>query len=158
MLRSQDITMYEADKLGGDSADPYVGFFKLYEDGIAEGWHVSPEIFTERTIGSVEQDPLVYGSSPDSMSWCAFQYCSMYPAMNNAAPEDMEIGITTWPSDAPQKSNYLKPTMFWAVTKDCKNLEASVKFINYFTHGISQRFLVIRHYNSPRMYCTMPAF
>ena len=136
VLRADDIVMYESDKLGGDSAEPYVEFFQLYEEGINEGWHVSPEIFTERTIGSVEQDPMVYGSSPDSMSWCAFQYNSMYAALKNAAPEGMKIGITTWPSDNPQKSNYLKPSMFWAVSKDCKNPEEAVKFIDFYTNSV----------------------
>lgn len=136
MLRAQDIVMYESDKLGGDSAQPYIDFFQVYEDGIKEGWHVSPEIFTERTIGSVEQDPMVYGSSPEAMSWCAFQYSSMYAAIKNAAPDDMEIGISTWPSDDAEKSDYLKPSMFWAVSKDCKNPEEAVKFIDFYTNSL----------------------
>ena len=45
--------------MGGESAEPYVNFFKLYEDGIKDGWVVDPSVFAERTIGSVEQDPLV---------------------------------------------------------------------------------------------------
>ena len=60
--------------MGGESAEPYVNFFKLYEDGIKDGWVVDPSVFAERTIGSVEQDPLVYGSSPETMSWCSFSY------------------------------------------------------------------------------------
>ena len=51
------------------TSDPYIEFFKLYEDGIKDGWMVSPAVFAERTIGSVEQDPLIYGSSPETMSW-----------------------------------------------------------------------------------------
>ena len=33
-LRADDIVLYQDGKLGGDSADPYINFFKLYEDGI----------------------------------------------------------------------------------------------------------------------------
>ena len=82
-LRADDIVMYEDGKMGGDSAEPYIEFFKLYEDGIKEGWHVAPSIFAERTIGSVEQDPLVYGSSPETMSWCSFSYSNQYSAIIN---------------------------------------------------------------------------
>lgn len=71
-LRADDIVLYQDGKMGGDSADSYVKFFKLYEDGIKDGWVVDPSVFAERTIGSVEQDPLVYGSSPATMSWCSF--------------------------------------------------------------------------------------
>lgn len=136
MLRAQDIVLYEEDGLGGDSSQSYIDFFRLYEEGIQENWHVGPEIFTERVIGSVEQDPMIYGESPGDMSWCAFQYASMYPAVSNAVSEKFEIGIACWPSDNIEKSNYLKPSMFWAVTKDCKNPEEAVQFIDYYTNSV----------------------
>lgn len=73
-LRADDIVLYEDGKLGGDSYEPYADFFKLYEDGLKDGYVIDPSVFAERSIGSVEQDPLVYGSSPETMSWCAFAY------------------------------------------------------------------------------------
>ncbi len=135
-LRADDIVMFEDGKLGGDSADPYIEFFKLYEDGISEGWHVNPAIFAERTIGSVEQDPLVYGSSPETMSWCSFSYSNQYSAIKNAAPEGMEIGITTWPSKDPAKSDYLKPSQFFAISTDSQNPDEAAKILNFFTNSV----------------------
>ena len=90
-LRADDIVLYQDGKLGGDSADPYINFFKLYEDGIKDGWVVDPSVFAERTIGSVEQDPLVYGSSPETMSWCSFSYSNQLTAIENAVPEGTEL-------------------------------------------------------------------
>ena len=135
-LRADDIVMFEEGKLGGDSADPYIEYLKLYEDGIKDGWHVDPSIFAERTIGSVEQDPLVYGSSPENMSWCAFNYSNQFTAIKNAAPEGMEIGITTWPSKDPAKSDYLKPSQFFAVSTDSKNPEEAAKVLNFITNSV----------------------
>ena len=89
-LRADDIVLYQDGKLGGDSADPYINFFKLYEDGIKDGWVVDPSVFAERTIGSVEQDPLVYGSSPETMSWCSFSYSNQLTAIENAGTTDRE--------------------------------------------------------------------
>lgn len=135
-LRADDVVMFEDGKLGGSSADPYIEYLKLYEDGIKDGWHVDPSIFAERTIGSVEQDPLVYGSSPETMSWCAFNYSNQFTAIKNAAPEGMEVGITTWPSKDPAKSDYLKPSQFFAVSTDSKNPEEAAKVLNFITNSV----------------------
>lgn len=135
-LRAEDIVLYEEGKLGGDSQDPYVEFFKLYEDGIADGYVIDPSVFAERSIGSVEQDPLVYGSSPETMSWCAFAYSNQLTATVAAAPEGTEIGITTWPSKDPQKSDYLKPSQFFAISTDSKNPEEAAKLLNFITNSV----------------------
>lgn len=135
-LRADDIVLYQDGKLGGDSADPYINFFKLYEDGIKDGWVVDPSVFAERTIGSVEQDPLVYGSSPETMSWCSFSYSNQLTAIENAVPEGTEIGITTWPSSDPSKSDYLKPSQFFAISTDSKNPAEAAKILNYITNSV----------------------
>ena len=122
--------------MGGESAEPYVNFFKLYEDGIKDGWVVDPSVFAERTIGSVEQDPLVYGSSPETMSWCSFSYSNQLTAIENAVPEGTEIGITTWPSSDPSKSDYLKPSQFFAISTDSKNPAEAAKILNYITNSV----------------------
>lgn len=135
-LRAEDIVLYEEGKLGGESQDPYVEFFKLYEDGIADGYVIDPSVFAERSIGSVEQDPLVYGSSPETMSWCAFAYSNQLTATVAAAPEGTEIGITTWPSKDPKKSDYLKPSQFFAISTDSENPEEAAKLLNFITNSV----------------------
>lgn len=108
-------------------------YFKMYEDGVKDGWHLGSEVFAETAIGSVEQDPLVYGSDPSTMSWCAFFWSNQMTAVQAAAPEGVEIGITTWPSVNPDLSNYLKPSMFFSVSVDSVIPAEAVKIVDYFT-------------------------
>lgn len=135
-MRAKGEVLFEKDKLGVASSESLEEFFDYYEIGMKEGWHVDPSIFAERTIGSVEQEPLVYGTSPETMSWCAFYYSNQLTAMMNAAPEGMEIGMTTWPSSDPVKSDYLKPSQFFAVTVDSKNPEEAAKVLDFVTNSV----------------------
>ena len=135
-LRAKDQVFFEEGKLGAKSAEDIATIFELEEQAVEEGWHVDPSVFTEITVGSAEQDPMVYGSNPDSMSWCAFAYSNQLSAIQQAAPEGIEIGITTWPSDDLEKSNYLKPSQFFAVSTDCKNPEEAVKVLDYITNSV----------------------
>lgn len=134
-MRANGEVLFEKDKLGVASPESLEAFFNYYEIGMKEGWHVDPSIFAERTIGSVEQEPLVYGTNPETMSWCAFYYSNQLTAMMNAAPEGMEIGMTTWPSADPVKSDYLKPSQFFAVTVDSKNPEEAAKVLDFITNS-----------------------
>ncbi len=135
-MRSQGHVLFEADKLGvEDTADLEV-FFDLYAAGIKEGWHLNPNVFAEITIGSVEQEPLVYNSSPETQSWCAFNYSNQLTAMQAAAPEGVEIGITTWPAENPSTANYLKPSQFFSVSSDSENPEEAVKVLNYLLNSV----------------------
>lgn len=135
MLRGIDRQLFDGDKLAATVEDAQY-FFNLYEQGIKEGWHVGSEVFAEVTIGSVEQDPMVYGSDPSNMSWCAFFWSNQMTALQNAAPEGMEVGITTWPSADPQKSNYLKPSQFMSVSAQGANPAEAVKVLNFFTNSV----------------------
>jgi len=87
-------------------------------------------------VGSVEQDPMVYGTTPDTRSWCAFFYSNQMTALQKAAPQGVKLGITTWPSANPKASNYLKPSQFFSVTVDSKNPEEAAKFIDYWTNSV----------------------
>ncbi len=134
-MRSLGAVLYEKGKLGA-TQEQLQKFFEVYEKGISEGWMCDPSIYTERTIGTPEQMPLVYGSSPETMSWCAFSYSNALTALQNAAPEGTEIELSTWPADDEKAANYLRPGMFFSVTVDSKNPEAAVKFINYWTNDV----------------------
>lgn len=120
----------------GASKENLTEYFNLYKMGIDEGWLIDPSVFAERSIGQPEQEPLVYGSDPSNMSWCAFYFSNNMNAVTNAAPEGMKIGITTWPSDDAVKSNYLKPSMFFSVSVDSEKPEEAAKLIDYWTNSV----------------------
>ncbi len=133
-LRAKGVTMFEDGKMGGEAAD-YVEYFKLYETGLNEGWLIDPAVFVERTK-TTELNPVVYGTSPDNMSWCTFHLTNQYSVLVDSAAEGNELGMVTWPSNDVKKSNYLKPSQFWAISKDAKNPEEAVKFINWLTNSV----------------------
>ncbi len=135
VLRGLGHSLFTDGKLSATLEDAEY-FFGLYEKGIKEGWHVNSSIFAEVTVGSVEQDPMIYGSDPANMSWCAFFWSNQMTAMQNAAPEGVEIGITTWPSADPVASNYLKPSQFFSVSAQGSQQEEAVKVVNFFLNSI----------------------
>lgn len=135
MLRGLDKVLFADGGLAATQEDAEY-FFGLYERGLTEGWLIGSEVFAEVTVGSVEQDPMIYGSAPENMSWCAFFWSNQMTAMQAAAPEGMDVGITTWPSPDPVKSNYLKPSQFFSVSAQGKNQAEAVKVVNYFLNSV----------------------
>jgi multiple sugar transport system substrate-binding protein len=133
-MRAYDVVLFGDKKMGGKAED-YIPFFQMYETGLKEGWLIDPGVFAEISIGSVEQDPLVYGSSPETMSWCAFANSNQLTAVQNAAPEGVTIGMTTWPSPDPKKSGYLKSSQFFSIGAHTKNPDEAVKVLDYLTNS-----------------------
>lgn len=133
MMRDQGYVLFETDKLGVPDAAPLEKFFALYEQGIKEGWHVSPDIYAERTLGSIEQQPMVYGGE----AWCQFNYSNQLTAVEKIAREGIgfEVGITTWPAEYPEKADYLKPSQFVSLSVDSRNPAEAAKVINFITNS-----------------------
>lgn len=149
VLRANDITLFENGKLGAASADDFNQYFGVFEDGIKEGWMLSASSFAERNIGTIEQDPLVYGSDPANRSWCTFLWTNSLSAIQAAAPEGIELGITTWPSDDSKKSNYLKPGQFFCVSSDSKDPVEAAKVINFFTNSVDANKILLAERGVP---------
>ncbi|MEY8354168.1 ABC transporter substrate-binding protein [Lachnospiraceae bacterium 54-53] len=133
-MRAYDVVLFGDKQMGGKMED-YIPFFEMYTKGLEEGWLIDPGVFAEIAIGSVEQDPLVYGSSPETMSWCALANSNQLTAVQNAAPEGVTIGMTTWPSPDPKKSGYLKSSQFFSIGAHTKNPEEAVKVLDYLTNS-----------------------
>ena len=142
VMRSQKSSLY-GDKALGATEEQLKAFFDIYEKGISEGWMCEPSIYAERTIGTPEQMPLVYGSSPSTRSWCAFSWSNSFASLQNAAGDELEIGITTWPADDPKAANYLKPGMFFSVTVDGANPDEAAKFLNYWTNDLDANKILL---------------
>ena len=111
MLRGRGTSLFKDGQLNATLEDVEY-FFGLYEQGIKEGC-----------------------SDPANMSWCAFFWSNQMTAMQAAAPEGMEIGITTWPSPDPKASNYLKPSQFFSVSAQGQNIDEAVKVVNFFLNS-----------------------
>lgn len=130
--RAEGISVQEA-KVPVDSADAYTPCFQILEEGIKEGWHITPDNIDGM---SIEQDPLVYGSSPQTMAWCTINGGSnLLTAFQSAAPEAMEVGITTVPTSDPVKSNYLKPSMYFSISADTEHPDEAVAVLNFLINS-----------------------
>jgi len=136
-LRTQDITkLFGKSSLNVDSAAAFEPYFMIYETAAKEGWVIGTDVHANLINISVEESPLVYYTAPENQSWCGFFWSNQLTAMTDAAPEGMEIGVTTWPSADPAKANYLKPSMFFAVSADSgENEETAVRLVNYLLNS-----------------------
>jgi len=108
-------------------------YFQILKDGIDDGWHLTPDLMT--AVGT-EDDPLVYGSSPETMAWAVTSGSSnMLTGYQSAAPEGTEIALLTWPTDDTTKSNCLKPSMYFSISATTKNPDAAVELLNYLINS-----------------------
>lgn len=137
ILRAQDITkLYNSDSLNVESEAAFQEYFSIYETGRTEGWIIGNDVHAGLAVASVEQSPLVCYTDPETQSWCGFFWSNQLTAMTQAAPEGMEISITTWPSSEPVKSDFLKPAQFFAVTTGAGEDEAAaVRVVNYLLNS-----------------------
>ena len=134
----------EEGRMNMDDPSPMVDYFQIYQDGYEQGWIIGADIHAELQSNSVEQSPLIYFSSPSTQAWCAFFWSNQMSAMVAAAPEDMEIGITTWPSKDPKASNFLKPSQFFSVSRDAgANEEAAVKVVDFLTNSVEANEILL---------------
>lgn len=137
LTRAKGVTkLFNEDSLNVESAGDLEEYFSVYEKGITEGWVIGADVHAELTSNSVEQSPLVYYSSEATQSWCGFFWSNQLSAMVVAANDAFEVGITTWPSSNPKASNFLKPSQFFAVSRDAgENEEEAVKVLNYMLNS-----------------------
>lgn len=119
-------------------------FFEIYQTGTEEGWALGADFLAEVTPGTVEESPMIYYSTPSTQTWCVFFWSNQMAAMVANAPEDMEIGITTWPSDNPVASNFLKPSQFFSVTRDAgENEEEAVKVLDFLINSVEANEILL---------------
>ena len=134
-MRGQGKHLFNDDgTLGVDAADVQ-SWFDVYEKGIREGWHISPEVFGGLQIGQAEQDPLVYGTDPSQRSWCMFAWGSTFNALRKAAQSDQNLQMTSWPAEDTKLANYTSPSQLWVVSRDCKNPKLAAEWINFYLNN-----------------------
>ena len=132
--RAFDQVVYGEDGIGA-TEDTLTKFYSLYEQAKAEGWMLDPAVIAE-SGEDVETARMVYGTAPDNMCWSTMDFSNQLSAYQNAAPEGVDIALSTWPSPDASKSNYLKPSQFFAITTDSANPEEAAKVIDYITNSV----------------------
>ena len=133
-LRAHDVELFKDGKLGTEDATYYAEYFKVFENGYKEGWHLPAALYTEITLNAIEQDPLVSFTSTDRQSWCSLMFSSQVTSFASVNDSN-ELALAPWPSANVTKSNYVHPSMYWAVTKSSKNKDLAVKFVDFYTNN-----------------------
>lgn len=135
MVRANDVVLFGKDRIGGNSAEEIADLFLLIERGVQEGWVIDYSLLG--AVSSVEEHPMVYGTTPEMSSWCAFYNSNQCVALQNAAPEGMELALTTAPSNNVEKSAYLREAMSLVVPAKTQgqNQDAAVKLLNWWINS-----------------------
>ena len=92
---------------------------------------ISPDLLAEKNPDVVETKPII-----DGTTWNDFSYSNQYISIANTAGRD--LGITMYPttSDATTQPMFLKPSQFFAVSRDAGENEAeAVKVVNYLLNS-----------------------
>ena len=144
--RDNDLQIVDK-KLTGDSPEAYEPYFQLLEDGIKNGWHIPVDIGSGSN--GVEDDPLVYGSSPQTMTWCHLTTSNLLEAYQKAAPEGMKLGITTFPAQNPTKAKFLKPSMFFSVSATTEKPDEAVALLNYLINSVEANEILLGERGEP---------
>ena len=114
------------------TGEEMAGYYKRLMDGVAEGWLYDTDRIANVNVTDLAMSPLVYGATDDVRTWAAFAFSNQIAAFQKAATADgIELGITSWPSDDPIASNYMKPGQFFSITTDTKNPDLAVAFLSY---------------------------
>lgn len=142
-LRGNGRILYEDGRLGVDDPTEFEPFFAVYEQGHLEGWHIGAEVFAKIPAGSVPQDPLVAGTQPENSSWSVLCWSNQYMAYAAAAPAGVELKLTTQPTENPGRSNFLKPSQFFAVAANSPNQETAVDLIDYWTNSVAANEILL---------------
>jgi len=132
-LRARGIIAFEPNGMGGTVQD-YEDFFTFIQMGHQEGWLLHPEALVGR-LHAMDMDPLHFGDTPDHRAWNAIVYSNMLIGLQTAVGPDIDLRITTWPSENPQVGNYMRASMYFSVTSHSSNPQAAAEFINFWTNS-----------------------
>ena len=149
MLRGNGKQLFANGQFGVDSAQEFVPYFQIYEQGMQEGWLISPDVFSERIIASSDLDPLVYGADAASRSWCVFSWSDMLSSYQAVAPDIKKFGMAAWPSEHPVRSDYLKPSQFVCVSANSKNPRTAVQLIDFITNSVEYNKIILAECGIP---------
>ena len=119
------------------TAEEFAGYYQRLIDGVAEGWLFDIDKIAGVNTNSIDEYPLVYGTTNDVRSWVSFCFSNQIAAYQKAATANgIELGITNWAATDPVKANYMKPGQFFSVTTDTKNPDLAVAFLNYLINDV----------------------
>ncbi|MBQ8162283.1 MAG: extracellular solute-binding protein [Clostridia bacterium] len=125
------------------TAEEMAGYYADLMADVAEGWMFNTDQIANVNVVDLAQNPLVYGTTNDVRTWCAFAFSNQIAAFQKAATADgIELGITSWAAQNPTAANYMKPGQFFSITTDTKNPDLAVAFLNYLINDVQANVIL----------------
>ncbi len=132
--------------LGYQNDEIFVAYLKMIQRLIAAG--AAPtraEEIAEFFGQGIEALPIVSKRSAMDMFWS-----NQIVAVGNAAGENRTFKMWHLPRlEGGASQNYIKPSMFFSITKDSKNPELAVEFINFFTNSLEANDILLAERGVP---------
>ncbi|MCZ8514716.1 ABC transporter substrate-binding protein [Paenibacillus filicis] len=135
-LRTLDQKMYSADgaSLAYPDDKPFIDYFKRYQKWYDSGYLLPLDKEAQKK-GTPEDDEMVMGNSMSSNGWS-----NQYLALAAAAKRPLEL--QPMPGPNAKKGMFLKPSMYFSVSKNSKQKEEAVKFVNFFINDIEANKII----------------
>ena len=117
--------------LGYENDQPVIDYFNMLLRLQNAGVIPSAQQAVELRNVNLEQSPIVTKQAAMNYAWS-----NQVVALQTAAGADRNLALLTLPRPKGGRSeNYLKPSMFFSLTSQCKNPEEAAVFINYFLNN-----------------------
>ncbi|MGG1516082.1 extracellular solute-binding protein [Paenibacillus oryzisoli] len=136
-LRSVGQKLYAADgtQLGYSDDKPFIDYYTMYKKWYDSGYILPLDKLAQKK-GVAEDDEMVLGNAA-----ATFQWSNQFIGFNTAAKRSLDIAKT--PSWSQNKALFLKPSMFWSVSKNSKNKEEAAKFVNFLINDIDANKIIM---------------
>lgn len=117
--------------LGYEDDQPLIDFYDMIVRLQNAGAVANREEVLQMTGAGPEQGPIVTG-----LAATAYQWSNQVIAVYNAAGADRNFVLHPLPRpEGGQSENYLKPSMYFAISNNCAHAEEAAKFIDFFTNS-----------------------
>ena len=124
-----------------DGFDVFYEYFSTIAMGIEEGWMIGPEELAGRT--GTEEEPIIFGSEPGLRTWNHFFFTNMFASLQDVAPDDIVLRMTTFPSPNPRGSNIVRSGQALAITTHSEHPEIAARVLDMFTNSEEANKLLI---------------
>jgi multiple sugar transport system substrate-binding protein len=135
-LRTQGQHYFNADgtALGYTDDKYFIDYFKQYQKWYDAGYMASLDKVAQ-SKGTPEENPVATGEGFMTMA-----YSNQFIALQKAAKRPLQlVGL---PGPNANKGLFIKPSMFFAISKSSKQKEEAAKFISWFTNDIDANKII----------------
>ncbi|MBB3110414.1 multiple sugar transport system substrate-binding protein [Paenibacillus phyllosphaerae] len=134
-LRSKGAHLYNADgtALGYEDDQMFVDFFKPLANLVKEGDTPPPDVKAQ--IKGLEDDMLVKNKQVGIWQWT-----NQFVAIQQVANRSLEMAHM--PGPGRNEGLYLKPSMYFSISKNSENKEEAAKFIDFWVNNVEANKLI----------------